>query len=162
MIIGRFLLGIAALLFSSCLAQHDNSQSDRAERGLNARWGLTTIIVADQGSIDVLSDTEIYLDIREDDSAVVGLAGLAGCNHYVGNMMFVEQRVTISSLSATEIYCGDEALMEQEERYLSLLGSMKHLKLNVSGYILRLMSDTGDYLIFSRYVPTPTTRSHIF
>ncbi|MGB4051011.1 MAG: META domain-containing protein, partial [Methanoculleus sp.] len=72
------------------------------------------------------------------DADGIRVSGLAGCNHYSADYTRNGADITIKSAVRTDMYCGEpEGLMDQEDRYLSLLT-------DVSSYWVE-----GDRLILS-------------
>jgi len=66
------------------------------------------------------------------DSTEGQVTGSAGCNSYFASYEVVESgisqgSITISTIGQTEMWC--EGLMDQEQEYLTILGSVKNLLL---------------------------------
>ena len=69
---------------------------------------------------DVLEGTQITAVF---DSTERNINGSAGCNSYFAGYKAEDNALTVSDIANTEMYCLEpEGVMEQEQRYLTLLG----------------------------------------
>ena len=83
-------------------------------------------------------------------SADGNVSGSAGCNHYGGGYTLDGSNLSVSTLFTTLMYCEEpEGVMEQESRYLGLLGNVSTWRVEGDRLIL---SDTegADLLIFAQ------------
>ncbi len=65
------------------------------------------------------------------------LAGFSGCNRFGGSYTLEGEQLSIQqNLFSTRMACLNDALMEQETRYLQLLATMTHAKLTEHGELL--------------------------
>jgi heat shock protein HslJ len=75
------------------------------------------------------------------------MTGSAGCNNYGGSYTLEDGELTVNELVWTEMACMDpEGVMEQEERYLSILNNATRLELE--GGQLTLRTPDGRGLVF--------------
>ena len=74
----------------------------------NGRGGVTSVIIG----------TELTVDFD-----VEAVAGLAGCNNYMGSYEVDGETISFSPLATTRKFCSDpEGIMEQESEFLAALG----------------------------------------
>jgi heat shock protein HslJ len=71
--------------------------------------------------------------------------GSAGCNRYFGRYSVNEYSITVSNLSATEMYCTQPGIMPQETAYLGDLGNASSFRVG-SGY-LKMYDRKGNPLL---------------
>jgi heat shock protein HslJ len=106
--------------------------------------GGRTWVLASLGGDPVQEGTTVTLEFSP---AEGGIAGSGGCNHYFGNFKLQDDRLTISALGMTEMYCMDpEGVMEQERSYLTALGDAETVQL-VDGQ-LKIQYQGGATLVF--------------
>ena len=105
-VMSMMLLPLAACEGTASSGGHDLA---RAVEGHG--WLATTI-----GGKQVIAGTSVTLKIE---GGRVG--GKAGCNGYGGPVEILDDRITFGSLFSTEMACVANGVMEQEQRYLSLL-----------------------------------------
>ncbi len=74
------------------------------------------------------------------------VTGNAGCNHYGGGYLLDGANLSVSSLFSTLMYCETTGVMEQEARYLGLLGNVSSYR--VEGDRLVLTDAAGTDLLF--------------
>jgi heat shock protein HslJ len=80
------------------------------------------------------------------------LGGSAGCNHFFGRYTVDGSSLTMGQIGMTLMACLDPGVMEQESRYLSLLGSAAGFR--IDGDRLALSDAAGSVvLVFEREVP---------
>ena len=98
-------------------------------------WTLTSLIDEGGSMAPIVTGTTVTAIF---DAGGIRVSGLAGCNHYSADYTRNGADITIKSAVRTDMYCGEpEGLMDQEDRYLSLLT-------DVSSYWVE-----GDRLILS-------------
>lgn len=108
----------------------------------DAGLGVPTLLPAGP-----LSSTEITA-IFEDDR----VSGSAGCNQYSGGYAVNGSSLTFGPLAATKMWCADpEGSMEQEQRYLGLLGQVRRYR--IDGAQLWLTADDGRVLVLRPQPP---------
>ena len=84
----------------------------------NIAWKLKSYGTSDNLQ-PVLGNANITLQFNSSDKEI---NGSGGCNHYFGNYTVKSNcELKISGLGATEMACLDTALMQQEQKYFSLL-----------------------------------------
>jgi heat shock protein HslJ len=90
-------------------------------------------------------------------AAVDSISGNAGCNLYGGKANIHDGMMTFSEIYQTEMACLTPGVMEQEMKYLTLLG--KAQTWNVGGGKLTIASQGGDVLVYSKdeTIPMPLT-----
>lgn len=99
-------------------------------------WTLTTIGGPGDTVSSVIAGTEITATFENG-----SVTGNAGCNSYGGNYTVDGSRLTIDSIGSTKMHCTRPAgVMEQETRYLNLLGSTAEYR--IGGNRL-LLTDAG-------------------
>jgi len=80
------------------------------------------------------------------------LGGSAGCNHYFGEYTADGSSLAVGQVGMTLMACLDPGVMDQESRYLSLLGSAARFR--IDGDRLSLSDATGAVvLVFGKEVP---------
>ncbi len=146
-IIGIVLVGIIALgvgLGSMSLADtsDENSRSTLPE---DQEWMLVALGDKDNPQ-DVLDGTEITITfVKEKVTSSIGFSGSAGCNHYFGSFETTPEGLVVGPIGATEMWCGDEGVMNQE----SLLQALSMVdEYQISGDTLEMRHD-GGILIFT-------------
>jgi heat shock protein HslJ len=116
-----------------------------------ASWTLTAFVetkTIEEMSTPVLSLTdplaETQITLKFEDGT---LSGSAGCNGYGGAYALDGSDLTVGAIAATEMACLDPAgIMEQEQRYLGLLGDVSTHA--IFGDRLWLETDDGRGLVF--------------
>lgn len=80
------------------------------------------------------------------------LGGSAGCNHYFGSYREHGRSLTVREMGSTLMACLDPGVMEQESRYLSLLGAAEGFRIDGDRLVL---SDAkgATILTFTREIP---------
>ncbi len=83
-------------------------------------------------------------------SADGNVSGSAGCNHYGGGYTLDGSNLSVSTLFTTLMYCEEpEGVMEQESRYLGLLGNVSTWRVEGDRLILS-DAEGADLLIFAQ------------
>ena len=110
----------------------------------NTNWVLESY--GEQGNLQtVLEGTEITAIF---DSAEGQLSGSTGCNSYFASYEANGNKLSISAIAHTEMYCdAPEGVMEQEREYLTLL--LDAATFQVEDSQLMISSSGGQVLIFS-------------
>ena len=86
----------------------------------------------------VLEGTEITATFQ---SAEGQAKGSAGCNNYFGGYQINKNKLSITTMAHTEMYCMEpEGVMEQETRYLRLLSAAESYE--ISDGKLRIVAGT--------------------
>lgn len=79
------------------------------------------------------------------------VAGSSGCNSYGGGYTTAGKTIQFSRLFSTKRACPDNTLMEQENRYLMILGSASHYTLTDDQLIIE--NNGGGRLVFEPLPP---------
>ena len=120
----------------------------------NTTWVLSlwSVIEHDQYR-NVLPNTEITALF---DSTEGQVTGSAGCNSYSASYDIKNNEISIiSPISATEMYCDEPGVMEQEELYLGLLGTITTFKIDKDE--LMFFSHGRPILVFVNAASTSTS-----
>ena len=109
------VLFATSLLFFACTRVEENTVAIEG-----TTWALESY--GEQGNQQaVLEGTEITATFE---SAEGQVKGSAGCNNYFGGYQVDKNKLSISMLAHTEMYCMEpEGVMEQETQYLRLLSA---------------------------------------
>jgi heat shock protein HslJ len=156
----RVLAGISALIIvAACIIaagcttipeKGADAGSGTADLLTNTTWLLDSYLGENATFVPALAGTEVTA--RFDDGGRIG--GSAGCNSYGGEYRVQERDLTFSALFRTEMYCLDpEGVMEQEDRYLSLLGVVAYYRVNDTHLVLT--DDNGNALLIYTQAPAP-------
>ena len=90
-----------------------------------------------------LPGTNISAEFSPDGS----VSGGSGCNHYQGSYTAAEGTISIGAMSFTEIGCTEpEGILEQEERFLLMLGDSATFEVDADA--LTLTTASGETLLF--------------
>ena len=95
-----------------------------------------------------LEGSSITLNFDKD-----SLGGSGGCNSYGGEYKVSGEKLTISSVFSTEMYCEAAGLMDQEAAYYELLSKVTGFSLE--GDVLTLTTEDGETLVFQRFANLP-------
>jgi len=113
--------------------------------GSQQRLGDVTWRASDLNGVPVAEGTMITLQIAGGGQ----VSGNAGCNRYSGTYrMMNKQGIDFDALSTTRIACAP-AVMEQEQRFLSILGSVEGYSFYSDGG-MSLISPDGRAIRFRR------------
>jgi heat shock protein HslJ len=105
---------------------------------LNASWVLQSYGDA-TAPTQVLSGTEITASFAPDGK----VSGSAGCNRYSGEFKLDGQRVSISKLASTQMYCPEPGgIMTQESDFLGAMEQATSYEVKGSG--LRILFNDGN------------------
>ena len=103
----------------------------------NTTWQLTALTNGDEAVVSVLVDTEITATFTEDGT----MAGSSGCNTYRATWSTDGDSLEIGPPMGTKQLCEGEGVMEQEARYLEVLGLVSTYRLDAG--TLQLFDETG-------------------
>jgi len=118
-----------------------------AEYIKGSEWQLTALHHDDVVS-SVISGSEITLIFHEE-----SISGSAGCNRYMGSYSVDGAGISIGAIGATKMFCGEAGIMEQEGRYISLLGEAEAIA--VDGVRLTLSDADGSPLLTFERITEP-------
>jgi len=108
-------------------------------------WVLESYSTGGDAVSSVIAGTTVTAAFDDDGN----VTGSAGCNHYGGRYSLDGANLSISSLYSTKMHCNHpEGIMEQENRYLSLLGSVAGYR--IDGDRLDLLDEAGETLLSYR------------
>ncbi|MCM2466728.1 META domain-containing protein [Methanoculleus oceani] len=117
---------------------------------VGTEWVLESYSTGGDAISSLVGGTTITAQFAADGT----VTGNSGCNHYGGEYGLDGTKLSVSSLYSTLMYCTDPGVMEQEARYMSLLGNVSSYR--VESNRLTLTDETGtDLLVFvqAREVP---------
>ena len=157
------LIGLGLVIASSgCAAGIDAGESQPPPGGMPAynRPSLANTNWVLDGYGNPVALTAIIEGTRVTlkwNGTVDGISGNAGCNLYGGKAAIHDGMLTFSDLYSTEMACLSPGVMEQEARYLDLLGKAETW--NVENGKLVITSENGEVMCFSgdENVPAPLT-----
>ncbi len=113
-------------------------------------WVLESYSTGGDAISSLVSGTTITAKFAADGT----VTGNSGCNHYGGEYSLDGTKLSVSSLYSTLMYCTDPGVMEQEARYMGLLGNVSSYR--VESNRLTLTDETGtDLLIFVQAQEVP-------
>ncbi|GMQ84843.1 MAG: hypothetical protein BMS9Abin07_0408 [Acidimicrobiia bacterium] len=111
----------------------------------DASWHLTGLNSGRESVASVVADTQVTATFNEDGT----LAGSSGCNTYRATWTTDTDRIEIGPPIGVKKTCDREGVMEQEARYLELLGVVTTYQIDAS--TLELLDDEGvRQLVFAR------------
>ncbi len=111
---------------------------EEADPLTGSHWLLVSLGAAGEEAT-VLVDSEVTLQFVEAGHA----GGSAGCNSYGGEYQIEDGAISFGPLVSTMMACADEALMEQEGRYLMALQSAGAFELSADKQQLTIWYDDG-------------------
>jgi heat shock protein HslJ len=138
----------ACLIVAGCTTNRLDTASDE-DRLNGTTWSLESYMSLNGTLVSVIQESEVTAGF---DGGKV--SGTAGCNVYGGEYRQDEMNLTMSSLFLTKMHCtAPYGIMEQENRYINLLGSAIGYRIEDDRLIL---ADAGgsDVLIY-RQIETP-------
>jgi heat shock protein HslJ len=103
----------------------------------NTAWRLTALNNGKQAVVGVVGETEITATFTEDGT----LAGSSGCNTYRATWEGGDGEISIGPAMGTKKLCAGEGVMEQEARYLEVLGLVTTYRLDATR--LEMFNDEG-------------------
>jgi len=134
-------LGLGSLIWADA-SDKDNRNTHLADR----EWVLLSL-GGNNSSQNVLDGTEITIAfVTGHANSAVEFSGSAGCNHYFGSFETTTDELIVGPIGATEMWCGDAEVMDQESQFLTALGTVDGYQ--VSGNMLEMPYD-GGVLIFT-------------
>jgi heat shock protein HslJ len=159
------LIAILGLTFAACGEPGDAGSSpttpptdapsvpDQAYLS-GSRWLLVSILL--DGSEDAArGGTRPTLEFGD---ALDRLGGTAGCNLYFGSVAIeAPGEITIDEIGSTLMWCDDDGVMDQEQRFLEALGRVDRMRL--TGDRLVLESSDGTAVIVLEPAPEVEDRS---
>ena len=110
-----------------------------------SRW-----IGEDIAGAGIIDNSHVTLVFQADGS----VSGSASCNRYVGQATLAGDKLTFAPLATTQMACAAPALMEQEARYLAVLGKAERVALDANGFLE--LTSTGAAKP-TRFAPDPVT-----
>ena len=145
---------LAALLATALFAcmqtpKADLPQSPQAAAPTPARLFPSRWIAEDIAGAGIIDNSHVTLVFQADGS----VSGSASCNRYVGQATLTGDRLAFAPLATTQMACAP-ALMEQEERYLGVLGKAERVTLDANGFLE--LTSTGAAKP-TRFAPDPVT-----
>ncbi|HWA22905.1 MAG TPA: META domain-containing protein [Caulobacterales bacterium] len=96
----------------------------------------TNWVAEDVNKAGVVANSRITLSFSGDDK----IAGSGGCNRYFGAYREADKALSVSGVGATKMACAP-ALMDQEAKYLGVLGAAKTYALNDRGGLVITAAD---------------------
>ena len=102
----------------------------------------TSWVLVSYGGIPVLPNTQPSLNF-EDGTA----GGNSSCNNFGGDYQVSGNTITFGNLAWTLMACQDDAIMDQEQAYMRLLGG--ELTYEIVGGQLVLTTEGGEMLVFN-------------
>jgi heat shock protein HslJ len=103
----------------------------------NTEWRLTGLNNGRQAVVSLVEGSEITATFTEDGT----LAGSSGCNSYRATWEAREGTISIGPAMGTKKMCAGEGVMEQEARYLEVLGLVTNYRLDAVR--LEMFNDDG-------------------
>lgn len=108
-------------------------------------WTLESYSLKEKAVSSVIAGTTVTATFAPDGN----VTGSAGCNRYFAAYEVSESTMTIGPAGSTKMYCGEpEGIMEQENRYLSLLESTAGYRIDEDR--LDLLDQAGKTLLSYR------------
>jgi heat shock protein HslJ len=108
---------------------------------VKGKWRVVRLRDGSGRLVHVIPGSRINMQITEEGE----VAGKAGCNNYFCGIKVFEGKAKVSLIGATQMYCNEPGIMDQEMHFFSDLESSKVLE--QEGDRLDLRSDDGALLI---------------
>lgn len=108
---------------------------DRQRLFRGARW-----IVEDIGGAGIIDRSRVTIEFLDDNR----IAGRASCNRYTGSYELRGDGIEVGPVVATRMACAP-ALMTQEQRFLDILQTARHIRIGQQGQLL-LTSPEGEVI----------------
>jgi heat shock protein HslJ len=109
---------VAAIVTAGCTAGTSTPGTVVGLTGVS--WSLDSYLAENNTLVPALPGSEVSARFGDDGKVV----GSAGCNHYGADYNLNGTALSVSPPISTKMYCGEpEGIMEQEARFLELLGS---------------------------------------
>lgn len=81
------------------------------------------------------------------------VGGLAGCNRFFGPVRLDGRAMSFGNLASTRKMCANDALMNQEQRFLRTLSRASRFEVTHGGQIMVVYDEAGEQILrFSRIV----------
>jgi heat shock protein HslJ len=96
----------------------------------------TNWVAEDVNKAGLIDNSRVTLSFSGDDK----IAGSGGCNRFFGGYREADKALTVSGIGSTKMACAP-ALMDQEGKYLSVLGAAKSFALNDRGGLVITAGD---------------------
>lgn len=148
---GTVVVLAACLLAAGCTGEvpgEGNNETVQVTDLNGTAWNLVSY-VQNGSMVNTLEDTTVTLTF----GANATVSGSAGCNSYSASYTMNGTAITIGPAAATLMYCPEEGVMEQENAYLRLLGTVKTY--DVTDEVLTFSDETGTaVLVFEPYLPS--------
>jgi len=148
---GVFIVLAACLLSAGCVAEQPGTGQAHGESPAmleGTSWELVSYRAENGTVMPVLNNTEVSLRFENESR----ITGSAGCNSYFGQYSISGNTLAVSQLGSTEMYCTEPGVMDQESRYLTVLGSVAAFTLENDQ--LALSDASGQEILqFAREVP---------
>jgi heat shock protein HslJ len=88
-----------------------------------------------------VAGTEVSLDLADDGRA----SGTAGCNRFSGGYEVDGDSLSFGPLAATKMFCGEDGVMEQEQRVFAALEATRSF--TIDGSALTFVDEGGAMLL---------------
>ena len=151
LLIPAALLAVALVISPGCLSPRGEEPGGPGTGNTSLEgtaWDLISCRNVNGSMTGVIPGTRVTAVF----SAGGKLGGSAGCNHYFGEYAADGRSLTVGQLGMTLMACLDPGVMDQESRYLSLLGAAARFR--IDGDRLSLSDATGAVvLVFGKEVP---------
>lgn len=148
---GTVIVLAACLLAAGCTGEVPGEGDNETVQGadLNSTaWNLVSY-VQDGSMVNTLEGTTVTLTFGENAT----VSGSTGCNSYSASYTMNATAITIGPAASTLMYCPEEGVMEQENVYLRLLGTVKTY--DVTGEVLTFFDENSTaVLVFEPYLPS--------
>lgn len=147
---------VAALLVAACVTP--GPVGDHGGDLSGTSWVLSSMPGANGATMPVPSRPQVTLQFRDGGS----LGGSGGCNLFGGSYRTDGNRINISQLYSTLMYCEEAGVSERESAYFRILGEARTYR--IEGDSLRFFDGAGaGILVFTRApspVPLPLSGTH--
>ncbi len=107
---------IALALVTMAVAAACSGTSPGSPEGVD--WTMRSM-AGDRGLVDALAGAAPTLRLDGERAS-----GTAGCNRYAASYTLAGSSLSFGPIAATKMFCADDGVMEQEDRYLSLLDTV--------------------------------------
>jgi heat shock protein HslJ len=139
---GGVVIALAIVMVcTGCVGQAGNT--------LNGTEWVLASYSGDGAMVPVLNGTTISLLFTPGEAT-----GTAGCNHYFASYRSSGDSISFENIGSTEMYCMAPGVMEQESRYLQIIGSAERYRLEADRLTFTDRNGTP-LLVFDRYTPPP-------
>ncbi|WP_292518055.1 META domain-containing protein [Methanoculleus sp.] len=143
------IIGVASIITAGCISGTSTPGAAVALPGTS--WSLDSYLAENGTLVPVLPGTELTAQFDNDGK----VTGSAGCNGYGGDYLQNGTTLSVSSLVQTLKLCTEpEGIMEQEARFMDLLGSAAGCRLENDRLVITDAEGT-DVLVFVKGSSTP-------